>query len=273
MLFENFGGRNRESMRILTHMQNIGVFDSLPNDTVRFIQKNYRTDVPYRNRINVLYGLLWLHHKGAPLLAKLGWAGHGAGHNGVKEESPEVLSAFLTWQWLKNHTGWLKERGIDPQDCTRIIDATRFPYAERTELDEIIQWVRWTDVIRTTSGDTAQYLSTEKTHPLCAYFFESAQVIREMEMPPNESDFRKWFSKVQPIFFKQIRNLITSDTLFLGAWETIEGFNELEKVLSYLRETINGDIILPRVYAFLSQDVTYPEFEDIFSPHFHSLKQ
>lgn len=271
MPFENFGGRNRESTRIIRIMEDSDILNDLPNDTLQFILRNYSAEVPYHNRVHVLYGLLWLHHKGAPLLAKLSWIGHAAGHTGAKEQSPEVRSAFLTWLWLRNRTAWLSERSIDPQDCTRIIDATRFPYIEDMESDKMIQWVRWTDVVRTTSGDTAQYLGTGKAHRLCAYFFESAQVIREMSA--NESDFRNWFSKVQPPFFKQVRNFITSDTLFLGAWETIEGFNELGKVLSYLRETINGDIILPRVYNFLSQDVTYPEFEDFFLPHIHSLGQ
>lgn len=273
MLFENFGGRNRESIRVLDLMRSTGVFKELPSDTVRFIQENYHTDVPYHNRIHILYGLLWLHHKGAPLLAKLAWIGHDAGHNGIKEESPEVQSAFLTWQWLKNHRTWLAENdGIDPQDGTLIIDATRFPYVEGVEPGEMIQWVRWADVIRNVSGDTAPYLDTN-TNRFCTYFFESSQLFREM--CPGRSDFIAWYPNAQISFTTYLRKMMNSWNL--GGYyvqnrpNMIEGFNEVEGFIVRLCNTEEGKTSLLRTYNFLSRDVTYPEFVDFFSPHIHSL--
>lgn len=276
MNFENFGGRNRESTRVLDLMISIGVFKELPSDTVRFIQENYRTDVPYHNRIHVLYGLLWLHHKGAPLLAKLAWIGHDAGHNGIKEESPEVQSAYRTWLWLKNHAEWLTEREIDPQDCTRIIDATRFPYVAGTEPGEMIQWIRWTDVMRNSSGDTAHYLSGTCNrfvfldYRFCAYFFESSQISREM--CPDQSDFIAWLPNAQLSFFESLQKMLKTEVLrgyYVKDQDDIcVGFNQIEKLFTKLFDTEKGRVSLLSAYNFLSNDVTYPEFMDFYSQNF-----
>lgn len=267
MSFENFSGRHCESDRALAHMKDTGVFDDLPNFTINFLFEKYSPDVPYHNRVHVLYGLLWLHHKGAPLLAKLAWIGHDAGHTGIKEESPEVRSAFLTWQWLNNHTEWLTKRGIDPQDCTKIIDATRFPYTDRNNKNHWVQWVRWTDTLRIYSGDTAQYLIDGKevtmTDRFCACFFEASQVFQEMK--PSTTDFGLWLPAVQKPFLKKLHALLASHALCLRpemdglhGTDIPENLKRMEKFFLPLHETD----FLTRCYNFLSNDVTYPEFTD-----------
>lgn len=267
MNFENFSGRSREVRQVMQLMYNEDVFVNLPQDTLEFIFTNYSDRVPYHNQIHVLYGLLWLHHKNAPLLAKLAWIGHDAGHNGIKEESPEVKSAYITWQWLKNHTEWLAAKGIDPQDGTRIIDATRFPYTDRNNKNHWIQWVRWADTLRIYSGDTAQYLSGGKkvtdTKRFCACFFESAHVFQEME--PPTTDFGLWLPTVQKPFFRKLHALLASYALCLrpemdGLRDTDipENLKKMENLFLRLHKTD----FLTNCYNFLSDDVTYPEFAD-----------
>jgi hypothetical protein len=164
------------------------------------------------------------------------------------------------------HFAWLVKNGIDPQDCTHIIDSTRFPYTDRNNKNHWVQWVRWADTLRIATGDTAQYLTENKVitdvDRFCAYFFESSQLFSELA---PSADFTKWFPNSQKWFFQELTKSLRNNALCLRPEmdslrdnAMMENFTPMKNFL----QTLYGGEFLTLCFNFLLNDVTYPEFVD-----------
>lgn len=265
--FGNFEGRSRERDRLIKLLQADGAFVDLPHHALEFVERNYDGSVPYHNPVHVLSGLLYLHHSDAPKLARIAWVGHDAGHNGSAAESPEVVSALLTYEWLKSEPGWLEAFRFNPQECTESINDTRFPYGWPCR-SEASGYVRLADTLRIASGDHVQYLGGGGT-PFHAYLYESVRFCDELHAAKNlpewnaRGDLLTWLERGQVGFFFQtlIKDVLTGDRFSgLAFNDAFVRLHENQRLLSILLSNEAGREKLLGIYDFLGKDVTFPEF-------------
>lgn len=264
--FGNFVSRSRETDRLIELSAKDWVFSELPPDLVEFVKRSYDPRVPYHNPVHVLSGLLYLHHRKAPLAAKVAWTGHDAGHNGFAFESPEVVSALRTYEWLKANPGWLAAIKINPQDSTEAINDTRFPYGWPRR-SEVSGWVRLADTLRIASGDHAQFLDGDGT-PFHAYFYESTRFCDELHAAKQlpewnaRGDLLTWLEKGQVgFFFGTLKTGVTDGDQFSGlTWSIVQQLHQNQERLRALLANDAGRERLLSGYDFLGNDVTFPEF-------------
>lgn len=263
--FAGFAGRVRETERLFEMIKASGALDDLPPDLVEFVKRNYNPLVPYHNTVHVLSGILYLHQRQAPLTARVAWAGHDAGHDGSAIESPEVVSAVRTYEWLKANQKWLETSKINPQDPTEAINDTRFPYGWPRRSD-VSGWVRLADTLRIASGDHAEVIGGGT--PFLAYFYESARFCDELHAAKKllvwnpRGDVLVWLEKGQVgFFFNTLKTDVLSGDRFSGAtWNILGQLHDNQQYLRTLLASDAGREKLLSGYDFLGHDVPSPEF-------------